>query len=54
MGQKRTKKDVEDAYHRGFRDGYLAAPSTMSIILSQITKRKARKAYLKQIKALDR
>jgi hypothetical protein len=45
-GGKRTKKDVEEAYRRGFQDGFNVRPNPMSMILRSIW----RKHELKKLK----
>jgi hypothetical protein len=51
---KRTKKDVEEAYRRGFQDGFNVRPNPLSMILRSIWRKhelkKLRKAWERKMK----
>jgi hypothetical protein len=54
MSHKRTKKDVEDAYRRGFKNGFMVRPNPLAMILRAIWRKhelkKFKKAYLRSVK----
>jgi hypothetical protein len=51
--QKRTKKDVEDAYRRGFEAGFNVRPNPLLMILRRIWRKhelkKLKKAWRKEV-----
>jgi hypothetical protein len=52
---KRTKKDVEEAYRRGFEAGFKVRPNPLAMILRDLWKKheakKLRKAWEENVKA---
>ena len=54
MSHKRTKKDVEDAYFRGFQAGFTVRPNPLAMILRSIWRKhelkKMKKAYLAKVR----
>lgn len=54
MSGKRTKKDVEDAYRRGFKDGFNVRPNPLAMILRSIWRKhelkKLKRAYQEQVR----
>lgn len=58
MGHKRTKKDVREAYRRGFEDGFTVRPNPLSIVLRSLWKKreqkKLKKAYIKKVMELGK
>lgn len=51
---KRTKKDVEAAYYRGFQDGFNVRPNPLAMILRSLWKKhelkKMKREYLRKVK----
>jgi hypothetical protein len=54
MSHKRTKKDVEEAYRRGFQAGFNVRPNPLAMILRSIWRKheqkKLRKAWEEEVK----
>ena len=53
MSHKRTKKDVEEAYRRGFENGFNVRPNPLSMILRSLLRKhemkKLKKAWQKEV-----
>lgn len=53
MSHKRTKKDVEEAYRRGFENGFNVRPNPLSMILRSLWRKhetkKLKKAWEKEV-----
>lgn len=55
MPHKRTKKDVEEAYYRGFQAGFNVRPNPLAMILRSIWRKheekKLKKAWAEEVRS---
>lgn len=53
MSHKRSKRDVQEAYRRGFEDGFRVRPNPLAMLLRSCWRKhelkKMNKAYVKQV-----
>lgn len=58
MSHKRTKKDVEEAYRRGFEAGFTVRPNPVAMLLRSMWKRreqkKLKRAYIAKVQELGK